>query len=85
MLEQVVKSSASLESRNAAMFVQTAGKFKSNVRVNMENKTVNAKSIMGVMALSVNADNTVNIVADGEDEQQAVKELSEFIVAMGPA
>ena len=82
MLEQAVKLPASLESRNAAMFVQTAGKFKSIVKVNMEEKTVNAKSIMGVMALCVCADNTVKIVAEGEDEQQAVRELSDFIVTM---
>ncbi len=51
--EVIVKNESGLHSRAAVIFIQHTNKYKSNILITKENSTVNAKSIMGVMALSV--------------------------------
>lgn len=75
----IVKSKIGLHARPAALFVQTAGKFLSEITVEKENKKVNAKSIMGVMALGVSYDDEIILTAKGEDEEAAVKVLSDLL------
>jgi len=75
MVEKVISVITSLESRPAALFVQTASKFTSNIYVKIENKTVNAKSIMGIISLGILDGQDVTIIADGEDARQAVNDL----------
>ena len=82
MIEQTVKVETSLEVRPAALFVQAASKFGSNILVKIDNKTVNAKSIMGMISLGILDGQTVTIVADGPDEQQALSELCGFFNAV---
>jgi len=67
-----------LESRRAALFVQTASKFTSDINVFIGEKSANAKSIMGVMSIGVIAGRIVEIVCEGEDEQAALDALGEF-------
>lgn len=62
-----------------AMFVQTASKFKSKILVNAGNKTVNAKSIMGVMALDFVPGTTMELQADGEDAEDALDGISALL------
>lgn len=81
MLEHTVKVETSLEARPAALFVQSASKFSSHVLVKVDNKTVNAKSIMGMISLGILDGQTVTIAADGEDAQSAIDELSAFFSA----
>ena len=81
--EQSVPVIASLESRPAAMFVQTASKFASRIQVKIENKTVNAKSIMGIISLGILDGQEVTITADGDDARQAVSELANFLTIKG--
>lgn len=68
-----------LHARPAAIFVQTAGKFESDVWIEKGDKKVNAKSIMGLMSLAISCGAVVTISADGEDEEIAIKELVELI------
>ncbi|MDN5330812.1 MAG: phosphocarrier protein HPr [Tepidanaerobacteraceae bacterium] len=75
----VVKNKTGLHARPAAMFVQTANKFKSEIFVEKEGKKVNAKSIMGVMSLAVSQGTTITILAQGEDEKDAVEALVELV------
>lgn len=82
MIERTVKVETSLEARPAALFVQAASKFTSSILVRIENKTVNAKSIMGMISLGILDGQTVTIAADGADEQQAVNELYRFFSAV---
>jgi len=79
MTEKVVEIGVNLEARPAALFVQAASKFKSHIELKTGTKTINAKSIMGMFALSAFANNFVTIIAHGEDEQQAVEELCGFL------
>lgn len=79
MKEQKIKVSSGLEARPAALFVQAASKFSSNIKVEIDNKKANAKSIMGVISLGILDGQNVTIIADGTDEAEAVKELEEFL------
>ena len=63
-----------------ALLVQLASRFKSDVFVDIADKHINAKSIMGIMAFNPTQGMTVNIVADGSDEQEALVAMEKFLV-----
>ncbi len=79
MTEQIISVASSLEARPAALFVQTANKFTSSIKIKIDNKVVNAKSIMGIISLGILDGHVVTITADGADEEQAVSELEKFL------
>lgn len=79
MIEQTVPVATSLEARPAALFVQTASKFASSIHVKIDDKVVNAKSIMGIISLGILNGQVLTIIANGEDENQAVAELKNFL------
>lgn len=81
MAETTVRVDTSLEARPAALFVQTASKYASQIYVRIDNKTVNAKSIMGMISLGIVEGQTVTIAANGDDEDAAVKDLKRFFTA----
>ena len=74
-----VKNKTGLHARPAALFVQTANKFKSEVFIEKEGKKVNAKSIMGVMSLAVSQGTKITVSAQGNDEKETVEKLVELI------
>lgn len=65
--------------RNAAMLVQTASDFESKIHVTYLNRTVNAKSIMGVMTLPLSDGDNVMLHVDGNDEEKAMNALCIFL------
>jgi len=65
--------------RAAVQFVQLASKFKSDIKVKKDNVIVCGKSIMGVLMLAASKGTNVTLIAIGEDEQEAIKELGELI------
>lgn len=79
MIECAIKVDPSFEAASAARLVQTATRFKSRVSLVSEEKTANAKSIMGIISLDLHGGNTVKIIADGEDEQQVIPELETIL------
>lgn len=70
-----------LEARPAALFVQIASKFESHISVVVNEKRVNAKSIMGMMSLGAIKGQIIEIISEGEDEEEAAKSLVEFLEA----
>ncbi len=76
MTEKSVIVKKTLDTRTAAFFVQTASKFESKVKVSLEDKIVNAKSLMCIISLGITPDTEVKISADGSDEKEAVKEVA---------
>ena len=80
-MEQVVsiKNESGLHARPAGMFVKKAAEFKSTVEVVAKVKTVNAKSIMGIMSLGLGKGDELKVVANGEDQESAVAALVELI------
>lgn len=63
-----------------AELVQVACQFESEIMLESAEKRINAKSIMGIMAFNPCKGMSVNIVADGEDEQEALVAMERFLV-----
>ena len=63
----------------ATMVVQTAGRFNSVISIIMDDKRVNAKSIMGMMSLGLMEDDEVVVTADGADETEAVESMAKLL------
>jgi phosphotransferase system HPr (HPr) family protein len=81
-LQTVVKHEVGLHARPAAKFVETASGFESEI--NVKNATddkgpVNAKSILSILTLGVQQNTTIEIEADGPDEQEAIAALKALI------
>lgn len=75
----VIKNSIGLHARPAALFVRTCSKYRSEIFVEKDGKKVNAKSIMGIMALGVSPDEKIKITIDGIDEEAAMKDILDLI------
>lgn len=68
-----------MEARSVAMLVQIAGKYDSSIRIERSGRSMNAKSIMGMISLEIENGDEVGIFAEGPDEETAVSELGEFL------
>ncbi|MRR32080.1 HPr family phosphocarrier protein [bacterium] len=68
-----------LHARPASVFVQTAKKFTSKISICMDDKEVNAKSILNVLALGANQGSVIRLVVEGEDAEAALKTLTELV------
>lgn len=73
--ECVIRNRLGLHARAAAKFVHTATKFSSHIRIARDGKSMDGKSIMGILLLAAGAGTTVVISADGADEADAVDAL----------
>ncbi|MCG8398390.1 HPr family phosphocarrier protein [Bacillus atrophaeus] len=74
-----VRLKTGLQARPAALFVQEANRYTSDVFLEKNGKKVNAKSIMGLMSLAVSTGTEVTLIAEGEDEQEALEKLTAYV------
>ncbi|MFP3357406.1 HPr family phosphocarrier protein [Planococcus sp. SIMBA_143] len=72
-----------LHARPAAALVSEANRFQSELSLEFKNRTVNLKSILGVMGLGIPTRSTITIHADGEDAQQAIRGTTSLLEAHG--
>jgi phosphocarrier protein len=77
--ECVIRNRLGLHARAAAKFVHMATRFASQIRVSRDGRTMDGKSIMGILLLAAGAGSTVVITADGDDEADAVDALCRLI------
>lgn len=77
--ECVIRNRLGLHARAAAKFVHTATRYTSQVRVSRDGRTMDGKSIMGILLLAAAAGTTVLITADGVDEAEAVEALCRLV------
>lgn len=77
--EVVVEIANGEDVRPIALLVQLANKFKSDIFVNMDEKRINAKSIMGMMSLGLNKGKRLVVSVSGDDEELAMTEMVKFI------
>jgi phosphocarrier protein len=68
----VVSNKAGLHARPAATLVQTLSKYQSDVKILKDDFEVDAKSVMGVMALAAAYGSKLKFIADGPDEYEAI-------------
>lgn len=77
-----IQIQSGLEARPVAVLVQVASQFSSSIYVEAGNKKVNAKSIMGMMALGLDAGEEVVVSAEGDDETSAMADIEKFLSAV---
>ena len=68
-----------LDARPIALLVQRASQHESRIYIEIGDKRVNAKSIMGMMSLVLDNGETLAVSADGTDEKEAVVDLEQFL------
>ena len=76
-----VRRQSGLEARPIAMLVQKASQFTSKVHIEVGTKSINAKSIMGMMSLSVGNGEELVVVTEGADEVAAANEIETYLMA----
>ena len=68
-----------LEARPVALLVQVASQYDSRIYVEIGDKKVNAKSIMGMMTLGLSAGESVIVSAEGNDEMDAIENIEKYL------
>jgi phosphotransferase system HPr (HPr) family protein len=74
-----VRNKQGLHARPAALFVQIANKFNSDITIIRGEEEVNGKSIMGILTLGAEKGSSIVIKADGDDAYMAVLELEKIV------
>ena len=77
--EIIVQNQVGLHARPATFFIQKANEFVSNVWIEKEERKVNAKSLLGVLSLGIAQGMTITLLADGQDEEDALNGLMALI------
>ena len=77
----IIKNKQGLHARPAALFVQIANKFDSDITVCKNKTKVNGKSIMGIMMLEASKGAKITITIKGEDAEQAMTELENLLLS----
>ncbi len=70
-----------VHARPSALLVQKARNFKAEIKLKKEDREANAKSILSVMTLAAEKGSFVTIIAEGEDQKQAVEALVQLFAA----
>ena len=74
-----IKNKQGLHARPAALFVQIANKFTSEITITKGRQKINGKSIMGIMMLAAGAGTKVTLIANGDDADKAIVELERLL------
>lgn len=80
-----ITAETGIHARPATLLVQAASKFGSDINLEYNGKSVNLKSIMGVMSLGVGQGEDVTISAEGDDEKEALAAIAETMSKEGLA
>lgn len=78
-----VTSQSGIHARPATLLVNAASKFNSEINLAYSGKTVNLKSIMGVMSLGIQEGSEIKITANGDDADQALAAIEETLKKEG--
>ena len=78
--EVTIINKLGLHARAAAKFVQTASRFEAEITISNQGKSVNGKSIMGVMMLAAGKGSILTITCEGEDDEEAIQALEDLIL-----
>ncbi len=77
----IIQNKTGLHARPAAIFVQMANKFDSEITVKKGKQKINGKSIMGILMLAAGQGQEVSIIAEGPDAENAVLELEKILLS----
>ena len=74
-----IQNNVGLHARPATFFIQKANSYKSSIWVEKDDRRVNAKSLLGVLSLGVTRGMQITLIADGQDEVEALHGLEELV------
>lgn len=74
-----IQNKLGLHTRAAAKLVDTAKRFASDIEISYSDRTVNGKSIMGVITLGAQKNDVVDLMISGDDEREALDALSKLV------
>ena len=77
----VVNNQVGLHARPATFFIQKANEFKSSLWGEVEERRVNAKSLLGVLSLGIVKGTEITLIANGPDEEEAVEALATLLAS----
>lgn len=77
--EITIQLDSGLETRPVALLVQVASQYDSDIYIESDNRNINAKSIMGMMALGLVQGENVIISANGIDEARAIDGIEAYL------
>ncbi len=77
--EVAVQNSVGLHARPATFFIQRANEFKSSIWVEKDERRCKRKESFGSSFIGIVKGTSISIIADGSDEEEAVKTLVELI------
>ena len=75
----MVQNQVGLHARPATFFIQKANSYPCSIWVEKDDRKVNAKSLLGVLSLGIAKGMSITLIADGKDEEDALRGLSELI------
>lgn len=77
--EMTITNNIGLHARPATFFIQKANTFKASIWIEKDDRKVNAKSLLGVLSLGIAKGMVVTLVAEGQDENEAVEGLINLV------
>ena len=75
----VVKCASGLHNKQATYFIQRANDFRSSIWIEADERKINAKSLLGVLSMAIVTGTEVTISAEGSDEEEAVRTLTDML------
>ena len=78
--EVVVRCESGLHNKQATYFIQKANEFRSSIWVEADDRKINAKSLLGVLSMGITTGTEIALIAEGPDEEAAVKALAAMLV-----
>ena len=77
----IVTRDGGLKAQDAALFIRNANEYQSQIRIRLGEKSVNAKSLLGVLSMGVRHGAVLTVTAEGPDEEDAVNALRRYFEA----
>ena len=78
-MNTVVKCASGLHNKQATYFIQRANDYRSSIWIEADERKINAKSLLGVLSMAIVTGTEVTISAEGPDEEEAVKTLTDML------
>ena len=70
-----IQNTVGLHARPATFFIQKANSYKASLWIEKDDRRVNAKSLLGVLSMGIAKGMTVTLIADGQDDSEAISVL----------
>lgn len=78
--EVTIVNEVGLHARPATFFIQKANTFKASIWIEKDDRRVNAKSLLGVLSMGIVKGTVVTLIADGDDEEDALSGLEALVM-----